>query len=317
MRNVFSQSLVAAAQADPNLILLTGDHGYTLFEELRSRHPDQYLNCGVAEQNMVGVAAGLARGGFRPIVYGLASFVPVRVLEQIKLDVCYEGLAVTFVGDGAGVVYSTLGASHQSAEDIAVISPMPGMTVLSPADAHEMRASMDRALGAKGPVYLRIGKADLGAVHSGPVSVDAGKLLPLRPGNGIAWIATGSMVRTALAVSARWAGSSVWSAPVIKPLDGNGIRALSASHHTIITLEEHSVHGGLGAAVASEVAEGPASIPVFRIGIRDRFSDKCGSYAYLMSEHGLDEASVVATVEGFLGERSGDGIQRLRRARTG
>src|ERR1700676_5415334 len=119
MRNAFSQALVEAARTDPRVLLLTGDHGYSLFDEFRRVCPGQYINAGVAEQNMVGVAAGLARGGFRPVVYGLSAFVPIRVLEQIKLDVCYEQLPVVFVGDGAGVVYSTLGASHQSAEDVA------------------------------------------------------------------------------------------------------------------------------------------------------------------------------------------------------
>src|SRR5207245_6897776 len=120
--------------AEPRLVLLTGDHGYSLFDEFRHRCPGQYLNAGVAEQNMVGVAAGLAKGGLRPVVYGLSSFVPIRVLEQIKLDVCYENLPITFIGDGAGVVYSTLGSSHQSTEDIAALRALPHMSILSPAD---------------------------------------------------------------------------------------------------------------------------------------------------------------------------------------
>src|SRR5947209_10977096 len=113
MRDVFSQTLVALAQRDRRVVVLTGDHGYALFDDFRASCPGQYVNAGVAEQNMVGVAAGLAKGGLRPIVYGLSAFVPMRVLEQIKLDVCYEALPVVFVGDGAGVVYSTLGSSHQ------------------------------------------------------------------------------------------------------------------------------------------------------------------------------------------------------------
>src|SRR5256886_12520735 len=136
MRNAFSQVLVDHACRDPRVLLLTGDHGYSLFDDVRRVCPDQYLNAGVAEQNMVGVAAGLAKGGLRPVVYGLSAFVPIRVLEQIKIDVCYENLPVVFVGDGAGVVYSTLGASHQSTEDIAALRALPNMRLLSPADAH-------------------------------------------------------------------------------------------------------------------------------------------------------------------------------------
>src|SRR5436190_11943598 len=127
MRNAFSTMLVEAARRDPRVVLLTGDHGYALFDEFRQACPGQYVNAGVAEQNMVGVAAGLAKGGLRPVVYGLSAFVPVRVLEQIKLDVCYEALPVLFIGDGAGVVYSTLGTSHQSTEDIAALRAVPNL----------------------------------------------------------------------------------------------------------------------------------------------------------------------------------------------
>src|SRR3954447_16691239 len=168
MRNAFSQALVEAATADPRLVLLTGDHGYALFDDFRRRCPAQYLNAGVAEQNMVGVAAGLAKGGLRPVVYGLSAFVPIRVLEQIKLDVCYENLPVVFIGDGAGVVYSTLGTSHQCTEDVAALRGVPCLSILSPADGPEMTACMGLALTGGKPGYLRMGKADLGTVHTGP-----------------------------------------------------------------------------------------------------------------------------------------------------
>src|SRR5258707_13366824 len=162
MRNAFAKALIHAAQADERVVLLTGDHGYSLFDELRQVCPHEYIIAGVAEQNMVGVAAGLAKAGLRPVVYGLSAFVPMRVLEQIKLDVCYERLPVVFIGDGAGVVYSTLGASHQCTEDVAVLRVLPHLSILSPADDLEMSACMDLACRAEGPVYLRLGKADLG-----------------------------------------------------------------------------------------------------------------------------------------------------------
>src|SRR5438067_4052227 len=125
MRNAFSRGLIQAAKADPRVVLLTGDHGYALFDEFRQACPGQYLNAGVAEQNMVGVAAGLAKGGLRPVVYGLSAFIPVRVLEQIKLDVCYEQLPVCFVGDGAGVVLGTLGTRRHSREGMAMLRALP------------------------------------------------------------------------------------------------------------------------------------------------------------------------------------------------
>lgn len=301
MRKAFANALVRAAQSDARVLLLTGDHGYALFDEFRRTCPNQYLNAGVAEQNMVGVAAGLAKEGFRPLVYGLSSFVPVRVLEQIKLDVCHEQLPVIFIGDGAGVVYSSLGSSHQSTEDIAALRAVPNIAILSPADAFEMTACMELALGASGPVYLRMGKADLGPVHAGPVSFCQGALCLIKQGYGsLGWIATGSMVKTALAASEAWPGSAVWSAPSIKPLDAEQVSQVCKDHRAVVVLEEHSIYGGLGSAVA-EIAAAEAPTWICRVGIQDRFSRWCGSYQYLMKEHQLDVAAVQRQVGAFLG----------------
>jgi transketolase len=301
MRNAFSRALVDAALADERIVLLTGDHGYSLFDEFRRECPNQYINAGVAEQNMVGVAAGLAKGGFRPIVYGLSAFVPIRVLEQIKLDVCYENLPVTFMGDGAGVVYSTLGASHQSTEDIAALRALPNLRILSPADASEMSACMRLALDSSAPTYVRMGKADLGTIHHEPPVLEWGRLYPVRRGRRrrLAWIATGSMVHTALIASDHWPGSSVWSAPSIKPIDNKQVAAICRHHAAVIVLEEHSRFGGLGSAIG-EIASQTGPTWICRIGIRDRFSKFCGSYQYLMREHHLDVDSVCRTVRKFL-----------------
>lgn len=309
MRNAFSAALVQAARQDPRVLLLTGDHGYALFDDFRQACPSQYLNAGVAEQNMVGVAAGLAKGGFRPVVYGLSAFVPVRVLEQIKLDVCYESLPVVFIGDGAGVVYSTLGSSHQSTEDVAALRALPAMTILSPADGPEMTACMQLALSADRPVYLRMGKADLGQVHDTTPDVRWGQMNLVRPGRGrLGWIATGSMVKTALAAAAQWPDSPVWSAPCLKPLDDEAVLAACRSVEAVVVVEEHSVYGGLGSAVA-EVTAARQPTWVCRVGIQDRFSRYCGSYDYLMKEHHLTAEAVGWQVQKFVaGIKTGERI---------
>jgi transketolase len=311
MRQAFSQALVEAARSDPRVLLLTGDHGYALFDEFRHVCPGQYLNAGVAEQNMVGVAAGLAKGGFRPVVYGLSAFVPLRVLEQIKLDVCYEELPVLFIGDGAGVVYSTLGTSHQCTEDVAALRALPHLSILSPADAAEMTACMQLALRAAGPVYLRMGKADLGAVHRTPPRLTWDALCPVRPGSGpLAWLATGSMVPTALAAASCWSEGPVWSVPCLKPLAADELATICQRHQAVVVLEEHSVYGGLGSAVA-EIAAERAPTLVCRIGIQDRFSKFCGTYNYLMQEHQLDLDGVLAQVEHFLTETNSPVLRTL------
>ncbi|HQS39510.1 MULTISPECIES: transketolase C-terminal domain-containing protein [unclassified Polaromonas] len=302
MRNAFSDALVAAALSDPKVLLLTGDHGYALFDAFRKARPEQYINCGIAEQNMVGVAAGLAKAGFKPIVYGLAAFVPVRVLEQIKIDVCYENLPVILIGDGAGLVYGQLGTSHQSTEDIACTRAIPSLTVLSPADRFEMTATMELALKLASPVYLRVGKSDRGDVHTAPLTLrGAGEMLRVGESQGrVALLATGSMVRFAMDLIAQGLAAEIWSVPSIKPIDREQLRQLTGRVDAVVTLEEHSVMGGLGACIAEELAASPRPLPLCRIGVEDRFSAFCGSWDYLLQEHKIDPASVAGRVGDFL-----------------
>lgn len=303
MRDAFSESLVRLAKADPNILLLTGDHGYALFDEFRRECPAQYINAGIAEQNMVGMAAGLARAGFRPFVYGLSAFIPVRVLEQIKLDIAHDHLPVVLLGDGAGFVYSYLGTSHQSTEDIACTRAVPGLSVYSPADRYEMTACMELAYQQRSPVYLRMGKSDRGDIHPSPLHLVPGRLQSVRPGvlNGLALFATGSMVRTAIEIaSSCYPNAAVWSVPVIKPLDTDQVAGLCAQNHVIVVLEEHSIFGGLGSAIG-EIAGELAPTRILRIGVQDRFSHQCGSYDYLLKEHGLDRAAIELRIHTFLG----------------
>ena len=300
MRVAFSNALVRLALADPQVILLTGDHGYALFDEFRNRCPEQYINAGIAEQNMVGMAAGLARVGFRPFVYGLAAFIPIRTVEQIKLDIAHDELPVVLLGDGAGFVYSHLGTSHQSTEDIACTRAIPGIQVLSPADRFEMAAAMDYAYTAQSPVYLRMGKSDRGDVHAGATgALRPGRLLKVRDGrtDRPCLIATGSMVRTAVDI-AQVLNLIVWSAPILKPLYADDVCAAARASTGLVTLEEHSVLGGLGAAV-SEITSEHQPTRVLRIGVPDRFSEHCGTHSYLLREHGLDTVKVRERVESF------------------
>lgn len=303
MRAAFSDTLVRLAKADPNVLLLTGDHGYALFDDFRRECPAQYINAGIAEQNMVGMAAGLARTGFRPFVYGLSAFIPVRVLEQIKLDIAHDHLPVILIGDGAGFVYSHLGTSHQSTEDMACTRAIPDLSVYSPADRFEVSACMALAYQANAPVYLRMGKSDRGDVHANDLhQVKAGQLLQVKAGQAgaISLIATGALVRTALDIAhASYPEASVWSAPFIKPIDSQQVITICAQSRDVIVLEEHSVLGGLG-SVITEIASEFAPVRILRVGVRDRFSQHCGTYEYLLKEHGLDRPAVEQQIRGFL-----------------
>ncbi len=302
MRAAFSEALVRLAKADPNLLLLTGDHGYALFDDFRRACPAQYINAGIAEQNMVGMAAGLARAGFRPVVYGLAAFIPVRVIEQIKLDIAHDDLPVILIGDGAGFVYSHLGTSHQSTEDIACTRAIPGLSVFAPADRFEVSACMDLAYQSRGPVYLRMGKSDRGDVHAQVPAARIGALLEVKPGvsGAVTLIANGSLLRCARDIATdSYPDAAVWSAPFIKPLDQAQVAQICRDSSAVVVLEEHSVLGGLGSAIA-EIASEHAPVPILRIGVRDRFSHHCGSYDYLLTEHGLDRPAIERQIAAFL-----------------
>jgi transketolase len=304
MRAAFSDALVRFAKQDSRVLLLTGDHGYALFDEFRRECPNQYINAGIAEQNMVGMAAGLAKAGFIPFVYGLSAFVPVRVLEQIKLDIAHDGLHVVLLGDGAGFVYSHLGTSHQSTEDIAVTRAIPGLTVLSPADRFEQTLCMEWAYNANSSVYLRMGKADRGDVHSAPIMAELGDLLEVAraEADSPVFFATGSMLKTAVRI-AEAVSANVWSVPAIKPVNQMKIRELLKKAPCVITFEEHSIYGGLGSMI-SEVASTFCPRKVLRIGVDDRFSELCGSYEYLLSEHNLDVDSILTRAKVFLEKKA-------------
>ncbi|MDD2660731.1 MAG: transketolase C-terminal domain-containing protein [Methylococcales bacterium] len=302
MRAAFSEALVRLAKANPSVLLLTGDHGYALFDDFRRDCPAQYINAGIAEQNMVGMAAGLARAGFRPFVYGLSAFIPVRVVEQIKLDVAHDKLPVIFIGDGAGFVYSHLGTSHQSTEDIACTRAIPDLSVYSPADRFEVTACMEMAYLSKTPVYLRMGKSDRGDVHIAVPQARLGSLLKAKLGKDgdIAFIATGALVRTAVDIAARsYPGAAVWSAPYVKPIDCKQVTAICKQNQVVVVLEEHSVFGGLGSVIA-EIASEFAPVRILRVGVLDRFSHHCGSYEYLLKEHSLDRLAIEQRIRDFL-----------------
>jgi transketolase len=303
MRQAFSDTLIKLASEDERVVLLTGDHGYALFDEFRQRLPTQYINAGIAEQNMVGMAAGLAKVGMRPIVYGLSAFIPVRVVEQIKIDIAHDCLPVILIGDGAGLVYSHLGTSHQSLEDIAVVRSLPNMSIFSPSDRFELAACMQSAYQASSSFYIRMGKADRGDIHTQPL--ESVNCLP-RLKNGedklgkLVFLATGSMVASARQLAAtHFHNADVYSVPVIHPLPIEQLLGVVEQAQLIVTFEEHCESGGLGSAVCEAVsAHRPAQI--LRLGSPHKFSSHCGTYEYLLAEHGIDLNSLKNRIDRVL-----------------
>lgn len=295
MREVLSQFLANKAEADKNFFVLSGDHGYALFDEIRKRAPNQFINTGVTEQAMVGCAGGMAKTGKSVVIYGLASFIPMRVLEFIKMNICYERLPVIILGDGAGTVYTTLGASHQCGEDIACLKTLP-VKIFSPADKVEMELCLNQAAKEKMPTYIRIGKSDKPTVHTQEKPVLSSIIPVLKGKQDTALFATGSMVSTAKSIAEKY-NLSLYSCPILSFYNAEEMISALKQYKNIVTLEEHSIHGGLGSTIADLIAENGLSGRLTKCGITEYFTKGCGSYDYAIKFHKLDLESLETKIK--------------------
>ena len=306
MRNAFVQQLEQLAESDDRIVLLMGDIGNRMFDRFRARHPDRFYNCGVAEANMMSVAAGMALCGLRPIVYTIVPFVTTRCLEQIRVDVCYHEVPVTIVGVGGGLSYASLGTTHHSCEDIAFLRVLPHMKVVCPGDAMEVRAALAQALAQESPVYIRLGKKGEPVVHDDLPDLKIGRGLTLREGREIAILSTGNLLPTAVEVAQRLEadGRSVRlvSNHTVKPLDEGLLHECFSGFGLVVTLEEHSVLGGLGGAVAEWLADQDGvRARLLRIGTPDEFLHRVGNQADARRSVGLDTESIVRRIQDVYG----------------
>ncbi len=281
MRNAFADEITRLAEQDDRIVLLSGDIGNRLFNTYKDRFPARFFNCGVAEANMTGVAAGMALAGMRPVTYTIAAFNTARCYEQIKLDVAYHNLPVIITGVGGGLSYAELGGTHQSIEDIAIMRALPNMTVICPGDAVEVRCALRASFGHDGPVYLRLGKKNEPVVHSHEPPFAIGGALVLRRGERIALLSTGTMLPAVMETAELLAESGVQAEVVsfhtVKPLDGSYLASATDRFSLVVTIEEHTVLGGFGSAVAEWFAAAETPFPgLMMIGIEDTFAHRCG-----------------------------------------
>jgi transketolase len=277
MRNAFAAEITKIAQEREDIVLLSGDIGNRLFDKFKGAAPDRFFNCGVAEANMVGVAAGMAACGLRPVCYTIASFLTYRVIEQIRLDLGYHHQKVILVGTGAGLSYASLGSTHHSVEDMGMLRLIPGLAVLAPADAMEVPSALRAALDYDGPVYLRIGKKGEPVVHECGPEFQIGRGSRMRGGRD-AWILSiGNMLSIALEAAdlleKHGISCGVANVGSLKPLDVNLLADVFQSSKVVATLEEHSVLGGLGTATAEWLADhgSPGKSRLLRFGTPDEF----------------------------------------------
>ncbi|MBI5569126.1 MAG: transketolase [Desulfomonile tiedjei] len=297
MRNAFAEELGRLAAEDPRIVLLSGDIGNRLFNDFKERFPDRFLNCGVAEANMIGVAAGMALSGLLPVTYTIASFNTVRCLEQIRVDVCYHNLPVIIVGVGAGLAYSEGGATHHSCEDIALLRALPNMSVVCPGDVWEVRGALKAAFDLGTPVYIRLGKKNEPVVHREMPQFSIGKGITIRPGNDVCLLSTGNMlpvvVEAAEELARAGVSAQVVSCHTVKPLDTALLAEAFAKFTTVLTVEEHSIIGGLGASVAQWLSSGPRRrARLCCVSTPDSFVHQAGSHQYMRERFGLTAAGI-------------------------
>lgn len=301
-RAVYGEMLVELAEKYPELIVLDADlSSATMTKSFAKAYPDRFLDMGIAEANMIGVAAGLATCGKKPFANSFAMFTAGRAYEQVRNSVAYPGLNVKCVGSHGGLSVGEDGATHQCLEDLALMSAIPGMTVVNPCDGNEMRQAVLALIEYKGPAYLRLGRM---AVENVTDSVpgykfELGKAAMLRDGKDVTIAATGLMVQRALAAAELLAGEGV-SARVldfhtIKPLDGEALLAAAKETGCVVTTEEHSIMGGLGAAVAGFLGE-HFPVPVVRHGVNDEFG-RSGKAEQVLEAYGLTPAGIATKVK--------------------
>ncbi len=300
MRTAFINTLIDLARTDKRIFLLVGDLGYSVVEPFRDEFPDRFINIGVAEQNMIGVATGLALSGKTVFVYSIANFPTLRCLEQIRNDTCYHKANVKIVAVGGGFVYGSAGMTHHATEDLAIMRALPNMTVIAPADPIEASLATKEIAQMASPCYLRLSKAGDPPIHTTIPDFKIGKAIIVRDGKDITLIAIGGIVhnaiQTAQQLTQQGIEARVLSMHTLKPLDTAAILKVAQETHAIITIEEHSIMGGLGSAVAEVLAESESHIPFKRMGIKDSFYPKVGSQEYLRKLNGLSIDDIITMV---------------------
>lgn len=291
MRDAFINGLVEQAENDDRIFLVTPDVGFSVLERFADRFPQRFLNVGIAEQNAVGVAAGLALSGRLPYVYSMVPFVTMRCFEQVRLDVAYMNVPVRLVGIGGGLVYGPAGATHHSIEDIAIMRALPNMTVCCPGDPLEVRQLLGSSFEYDGPLYFRLGKNGEPAIHRPGTTIEIGKAVTVAEGDDLAVITTGGMLEQGMqwrdALAERRMGVTLLSMPTVKPLDIGAVIGLIERGMPIATVEEHNVIGGLGSAVAEVIAEYGRAVRFRRFGIPDVYTHAVGSQKFLRESVGL------------------------------
>jgi transketolase len=300
MRPSFFKTLEELAEQRNDIVVLTGDLGFKLFDRFRAKFPNRFYNVGVAESNMIGLASGLSLGGKNVYCYSIIPFLLMRTYEHIRIDIAYNNLNVKLVGVGGGFTYGLEGITHFGLEDLALMRMLPNMAVVVPADPIEASALAKSSVEHRGPVYIRLGRAGEPCIHEKSVEFKIGQPITLIEGKDIALVAIGNMVCTAQKVASdlerKGLKASLINMHTIRPLNKEMIQQLAATHEYIFTIEEHYKNGGLGSAVLEVLADSGYKGTLERIGIPEKLGSCSGDPEFLRSRYGLTAESILKRI---------------------
>ena len=301
MRNEFANTVTELAMSEKELVLLAGDIGNKLFDKFKEQCPERFYNCGVAEANMTGVASGLAASGLRPITYTITPFNTARCFEQIRLDVCYPNHPVIIVGTGAGLSYASLGATHHSMEDIAILRTLPNLQIVCPGDPVEVRQAINKSYKSKLPTYIRLGKKGEPNIHRDIPEFVIGKSIYIERGQAVSLISVGNVLGLAnecwMELKQKNINADLISMHTVKPLDIDLLEELFKSNKIVVLIEEHGLVGGAGSAVLEWAnASGYNTKDFLRFGGPDMFLTGCGNQFEAREYIGLSKINIINSI---------------------
>lgn len=305
MRDAFAREMTALAGERADVTLLSGDIGNRMFDRYKEVAPERFFNCGIAEANMMSLAAGMALSGLRPVIYTITPFTTTRCLEQIRVGVAYHQAPVVIVGTGSGLSYAELGPTHHSLEDMAILRTLPGMNVLAPADSSELVAQLREALVSPNPTYIRIGKKGEPQLHDDSSCLGIGRANLLREGHDLLVLGVGPIlgeaIKAADAVEAHGLSVAVVSLGSVKPLDIAFLSSMAKRFPRWISVEEHGITGGLGSALLEWLSDSSnIGVSLRRVGTPDSFLHELGNQAYTRNRLGIDADGLIRTFQSEL-----------------
>jgi transketolase len=300
MRQTAINHVYSLAQRDPRVVFVGSDLSPGLLDPMKQAYPERFYMEGVSEANVIGMSAGMAMDGFMPYVNTIATFLTRRCFDQLAIDVCLENLPLRLIANGGGVVYAPLGPTHLAHEDIAILRALPNMTIVAPVDAQEMIRLMDATLIWPGPIYIRLAKGGDPVVSRPDVPFVIGKAIEMRAPADITILSTGIMTNRALAAAdilqEQGIACGILHVHTVKPLDADAILAASKNVTLLVTMEEHSIIGGLGSAIAELLADNMLQRPLLRLALPDQFPMGYGSQDHLLAEAGLSVPRIVERI---------------------